>query len=70
MIGNNAGSRLRAIMDFQGVSVHELHRRTGLTRNTIRNISRDGVRGALDTWIRVSDALNVPLDYMARGVMA
>lgn len=61
------GERLSSIMEAKGVSVRELHRRTGISISAIRKLRSGHMIGNLYTWNEVAKALEVSVDEFIEG---
>lgn len=60
----DGGAALKSMMEERGITIAELCRRTGLSRNTVRRL-RAGESGNLATWREIARALGCRIDDIA-----
>jgi transcriptional regulator with XRE-family HTH domain len=61
------GQRIKMRRELLEISVSELARKSGLTRQTIYNYENDLREPTLINAMCVADILKITLDYLARG---
>jgi len=50
-----------------GLSVNELSERVGISRQMIYFLEAGQQRGSVDTWLKISEVLNRPMDELVGG---
>lgn len=56
-------------MDAGDISISAVHDATGLSRSTVGRMASGRCTGSLHSWMLVSNALGIPVDYVLGGDM-
>lgn len=57
-------NRLKEIREEKGLTLDEIQNQTGIKRGTYNNYENGVTEPKLDTWRKIADFFNVPVDYL------
>lgn len=63
------GERVRDCRKQKGITLEEIEEATGLSNSNLSKIERNRTSPSLDAAVLISDFLNEPLDYLAKGIV-